>query len=239
MQPIVVLEHLPHEHPGVLAEVLDGRAVPWRTARLHAGDPVPAGPAGLGGVVVLGGDMNTDQTAQFPHLEDERRLLTVCVAAGTPVLGLCLGAQLLAEAVGGTVVHTTPEIGYIPLRLTPAGGDDALLSVLADGTPTFNAHGDTIAAAPGAVVLAGSAQTARQALRVGERAWAMQFHPEMDAGMVAEYIRATGVPAYLRANGWEPEDLLAEAHRHEAAHRAMGAALLGRWVDLAVVDGAG
>jgi len=235
--PIAVLEHLPHEHAGLLARVLDERGTPWRTVALHAGEPVPADPRAIGGLVVLGGDMNTDQTAEFPHLEDERRLLADCVAAGTPVLGLCLGAQLLAEATGGSVAHTTPEIGFIPVTRTPAGRADPLLSVFDDGTPTFNAHGDTITAGPGVAVLAASDATPVHGLRAGERAWGVQFHPEFDADLTARYVRAPGVADYLRANGWEPADLLAEARRHDAAHQRMGRAVLGRWLDLAAAAG--
>jgi len=232
VQPITVLQHLSHEGPGVLADVLDGRGLVWRSVALHDGEPVPRDPRALGGLVVLGGDMNTDEEDRYPHLAEERRLLAACVDAGTPVLGLCLGAQLLAEAAGATVVHGRPEIGYVPVTRTAAGRDDALLSTLEDGTRTFNAHGDHVVAGPATTVLATSEQTAVHALRVGERAWGVQFHPEVDAAFVAGYVQAPGVPAYLRANGWEPGALVAEARRHDADHRRAGAALLGRWVDL-------
>lgn len=234
MKPIVILEHLAHEHPGLLRRVLERRALPWRTIRLHEGEPVPASPEELGGLIVLGGDMNTDETDRYPHLEDERRLLAAGVAAGVPILGLCLGAQLLAEATGGKVTHGQPEIGFIPVTRTPEGCADPLLSAFIDGSPTFNGHGDSITAGPGAVILASSGQAPIQALRVGARAWGLQFHPEFDADLVATYIAASGVPAYLRANGWEPDALLAEARRHDVAHQQMGAALLDRWLDLAV-----
>lgn len=229
----MVLEHLPHEPPAVLGRVLDASGTPWRTVRLHAGDPVPRDPAALGGLVVLGGDMNTDDDDRHPHLREERALLGRCVAAGTPVLGLCLGAQLLAEATGGRVAHATPEIGFLPVTRTPAGRDDPLLSALPDHSPTFNAHGDLITLGEG-VLLASSAQTVVQAFRVGERAWGLQFHPEFDADLVQGYVTAPGVPAYLRANGWEPARLLAQARRHDAAHQRMGGALLARWLELAV-----
>jgi GMP synthase-like glutamine amidotransferase len=234
MKPIAVLEHFPHEHAGVLGQVLDASGVPWHTVRLHAGEPVPGDPGALAGLVVLGGDMNTDEDDRYPHLAEERALLAASVAAGTPVLGLCLGAQLLAEATGGRVAHGQPEIGFVPVERTAAGRADALLEVFTDGSPTFNAHADVIAVGPDAVVLASSAQTLVHAFRVGPSAWGVQFHPEFEAAMVTGYVQAPGVPAYLRANGWEPEALLAEARRHDASHRRMGAALLERWVTLAV-----
>lgn len=231
---VTVLEHLPHEHAGTLGRVLARERVAVRTVALHAGEPVPEDPTAVGVLVVLGGDMNTDQTDAYPHLVDEVRLLAACVEAGTPVLGLCLGAQLLAEATGGTVAHGEPEIGYVPVQRTPEGARDPLFGAFPDGAPTFNAHGDHITAGPDAVVLAFSAATPVHGFRVGPRAWGVQFHPEFDAELCAAYIRAPGVEGYLRGAGWDPTALLAEARRHDAAHRAMGDRLLTRWLHLAL-----
>ena len=108
-------------------------------------------------------------------------LLGKCVASDTPVLAICLVAQLLAEATGGSVRHDVPEIGYAPVRLTAAGRDDPLMSEFVDGTPTFNAHRDFITAGPDAVVLAYSQRAPVHAFRVGTRVYGLQVHPEMDA----------------------------------------------------------
>jgi GMP synthase-like glutamine amidotransferase len=234
MPQVTVLEHLPHEHAGLLGRVLAEDRVAVRTVALHAGERVPRHPVEVGALVVLGGDMNTDQTDAFPHLVDEVRLLGACVEAQTPVLGLCLGAQLLAEATGGKVTHGEPEIGYVPVRRTPEGRRDPLFAAFDDGARTFNAHADQITTGPDAVVLAASAATPVHAFRVGPRAWGVQFHPEFDAALCAGYVRAPGVEGYLRGAGWDPAALLAEARRHDAAHQAMGARLLRRWLSLAL-----
>jgi len=225
---VTVLEHLAHEGSGVLGEVLDGAGADWYVVRLHAGEPVPGDADAL---VVLGGDMNTDDVDGYPHLRDEVDLLRELVPRGTPVLGICLGAQLLAEATGGSVSHGDAEIGYPAITLTDEGRRDELLGVLGDATPAFNAHGDHIDAGPGATVLASSAATRVHAFRVA-RAVGVQFHPEIDAAFVEGYVTAPGVEEYLAANGWTGARLLAQARSHQAAHRAMGARLLRRWVDL-------
>ena len=227
---VTVLEHLPHEGPGLLAEVAAARGLDATTVALWAGTPCPSAPPEA--LVVLGGDMCTDEKEAYPHLADEVALLAACVEAGTPVLGICLGAQLLAEATGGAVAHGEPEIGYPPIQLTAAGRADRVLQRLRDGAPAFNGHRDHITLGPQATRLAYSEAAAVHAFRVGS-AYGVQFHPEFTADMVAGYVSAPGVPAYLRAAGWEPAQLLAAARRHEAAHRRDHAALLHAWFDWA------
>ena len=229
------MQHLAHEHGGVLAEVLAERGDDVVDVRCWEGEAVPADPAGFDAVVVLGGDMDTDQDAAFPHLRDERALLAASVDAGVPALGLCLGAQLLAEATGGRVHHRVPEIGYPAIRRLAGAEHDPVLRALPDGAELFNAHRDAIEAPPSATVLACSDQTSVHAFRVGGAvpSYGLQFHAEIDASYVATYVEVPGVPAYLRGNGWEPQDLLREARRRNEQHRAIGRDLFTTWASWA------
>jgi GMP synthase-like glutamine amidotransferase len=227
---VTVLQHGPWGSAGVVGRRLVDRGFELDVRKVYASDDVPEDPPEA--LIVLGGQMCTDEKDRYPFLRREVELLGKCVASDTPTLGICLGAQLLAEATGGSVRHDDPEIGYIPVRTTEAGREDPLLSGLADPTLAFNAHRDFIAAGPDTVVLAESDRAPVHAFRVQRRVYGLQFHPEMDAAQVERYASAEQPGAYLRRHGWHPGDLVALARRHNAAHDRMGRALTDRWIDL-------
>lgn len=234
---VTVLQHGPWGGPGVIGDQLRARGVELDVRHTYADDDVPDDPPRA--LVVMGGQMCTDEKVAHPFLRREADLLAKCVVTDTPTLGICLGAQLLGEVTGGAVRHDTPEIGFAEVRLTDAGRDDPVLSHFADGTPTFNAHRDFIAAGPGAVVLAYSDRSPVHALRAGRNVYGIQFHPEMDADRVARYCNADQPGAYLRRHGWDPQDLIALAAEHDDAHARMGRAIADRWLDRIVVPVAG
>jgi GMP synthase-like glutamine amidotransferase len=226
---VTVLQHGPWGGPGVVGAQLEARGIELDVRELYAGDEVPDDPPEA--LIVLGGQMCTDEKDQYTFLEQEVALLGKCVASDTPTLGICLGAQLLAEATGGSVRHDVPEIGFAPVRLTSAGRDDPLLAEFADDTPTFNAHRDFITAGPDAVILARSERCPVHAFRMGGRVYGLQFHPEMDAPQIERYASASQPGAYLRRHGWKPSDLVALARQHHAKHSAMGRMLADCWLD--------
>lgn len=140
----------------------------------------------LRGLVVMGGPMGVSDTASHPYLADELALLAGAVAADLPVLGVCLGAQLLAAALGGTVYRgAQPEIGPGTVTLSNAGQTDPVLGVARRAElPVMHWHQDTFELPAGAVGLAGSDLYANQAFRVGARAYGLQFHVEVDRALV-------------------------------------------------------
>jgi len=226
---VTVLQHGPWGGPGVIGDQLQARGVELDVRRVYADGVVPDEPPEA--LLVMGGQMCTDEKDAHPFLSHEADLLAKCVAADSPTLGICLGAQLLGEVTGGAVHHDTPEIGFAPVRLTEAGRDDPLMAEFVDDSPTFNAHRDFIEAGPDAVVLARSDRSPVHALRAGTRVYGIQFHPEMDADRVARYCNADQPGAYLRRHGWDPQDLIALAREHSDAHARMGRALADRWLD--------
>jgi GMP synthase (glutamine-hydrolysing) len=181
MAKIIVLQHHPAENLGNIASALEGAALAWQYVRIHDGHPVPKDLKSAGGLIVMGGPMAVYQTDRFPFLKDEMRLIEAAVAQGKPVLGVCLGAQIVAAALGAQVEKNPAgkEIGWAPVRLSAAAQADQLFRGFAETITPFHWHGDHFAPPRGAVALASSDKTPCQAFRYGEKTWALQFHLEV------------------------------------------------------------
>jgi GMP synthase-like glutamine amidotransferase len=198
----LVVEHLAAEGAGALAEWLPAAGLDLDTHRVDvAGPPPRTMPDGYDALVVMGGAMGVpDADTTHPWLHDEMALIRAAVAGGVPVLGVCLGAQLLAAACGGTVAkgRLGPELGLCRVHLTDAAATDPLLYDLSPIVDVVQWHWDEVVALPpGAVHLAASPAYPHQAFRVGERAWGLQFHPEARPSMVRRWAEqdAAGVTA--------------------------------------------
>lgn len=180
----VAIQHVPFEGPGSIATAAARYGAPLRVCHPYLGEPLPSLDE-LCGLVVMGGPMGVSDTASHPHLADELELLASAVAVGRPVLGVCLGAQLLAAATGGTVYRgAQPEIGPGTVALSAAGKADPVLGAagLAE-LPVVHWHQDTFELPVSAARLAGSDLYPNQAFRVGARAYGLQFHVEVDRAL--------------------------------------------------------
>lgn len=180
----VAIEHAPFEGPGSIATEAARRGTPLRACRLHAGDRLPA-LRELRGLVVMGGPMGVSDTAEHPYLIDELALIAAAVAAGRPVLGVCLGAQLLAAALGARIYRgAQPEIGPGTVLLTAEGRVDSVLGAAGRAElPVMHWHRDTFELPPHTTHLARSALYPNQAFRAGARAYGLQFHVEVDRAL--------------------------------------------------------
>ncbi len=226
MREVLIVQHEPGEGPGILAAALERAAVTQRRVRTFAGEAVPRALGSAVGLVVLGGSMAVYE--EHPHLVEEIALLQDALAAGRPILAICLGAQLLAAALGGTVAKAPEkEIGWYRVRLAPAARADALFADVADDLVAFHWHGDAFALPPGAVQLAQSTLTPCQAFRAGARAWGIQFHPEVDEEVLTAMVR--GGAGELSAAGVDGEQILAAAVRELPRTRTAFAPIFERW----------
>ena len=188
---LLVVRNDPTDPPALLGDWWREVDVELDEINADEGHEVPTSlPAGYDGLVVLGGAMAAWEDHIAPWLPAERELVSSTVQAGVPVLGVCLGGQVMTLACGGRVERAkVAEIGLVELALAPEAAEDPLLRTLPDGVPVGQYHVDWMADLPaGAVVLASSPDCAHQAYRLGERAWALQFHPEIDAEIMASWI---------------------------------------------------
>ncbi len=221
----VVLQHVAHEGPGVLADVLDEAGCAIRVIRLDLGEELPP-PGSFDGLVVMGGPMGAHDVDAHPWLADERELIAATVADDLAVLGICLGAQQLACALGAEVATAPrPEVGTGWVELTPSGRRDPVFGpewggLSVGAVPCVHWHADTFTLPDGAVHLAASRDCPHQAFRFGARAYGLQFHLEVDAAL---------------ARAWQPR--LPAGAEIGAGHLAMvetvGRRVLRRFVDRA------
>ena len=214
--------------PGSFGEVVTERAHRLDTWSI-ALEPAPPRPfEEYGAIMLLGGAMHADEELQHPWLADERVLIERLLDAGTPLLGVCLGAQLLAQTVGATVAPASrPEIGWFEVVLTADAADDPVLGVLPLRFLAFQWHFYAFAVPACGVELALS-PVCSQAFRLGESAWGVQFHPEVTGEIVASWIAES--PEEVPGT---PEALLAETDRRIAGWVSLGRSLCGGFVDAA------
>jgi fatty-acyl-CoA synthase len=199
----VVVQHVEPEGPGALEAVLQEAGVAVERCRLFAGDTLPADPAALAGLVVMGGPMSATSDEGFSWRRAELDLLVGAATAGTPVLGVCLGAQLLALAAGGRVRRGEAgiEIGWGEIALTEEAKHDPLFHELPATMGVLHWHGDTIDLPPAGTLLASSSRYPAQAFRLGPSAWGLQFHVEVDDEGAARMAQAFPEDAALAPGG--------------------------------------
>jgi GMP synthase (glutamine-hydrolysing) len=183
----LIVQHVASEGPGLIATIARQRDLSVDVRQMDLGDPLPD-ISSIAGLIVLGGPMGAYEAEEHPHLLAEQRLLEAATAQGLPVLGVCLGAQLLAAALGARVFKgPTEEIGFGEVKLTDEGSDDPLLGPAGRSFPAFHWHGDTFDLPEGATHLASTRAYRHQAFRAGARAWGLQFHIELDAALAREW----------------------------------------------------
>ena len=224
---ILSIVHGGNVREGVFAEPVRERGhdlVEWRPA---SGEPSPLPPEEYGAVLVFGGAMHAHEEDRHPWLREEDALMRRLVDARTPVLGICLGAQLLAKAAGARVGPLVePEIGWFPTMLTSAGERDPVLGRLPRKFDAFQWHWYDFDVPEGADELARS-EVCSQAFRLADSAWAVQFHPEVTLPQVEGWIDDPEDPCP------DPEGLRAETRARIAVWNELGRTLCGAFLEAA------
>jgi GMP synthase-like glutamine amidotransferase len=231
---VLVLQHIACEHPGVFSEVMRERGAEAVPVEVDEGEPLPDW-RGFDGILVMGGPMGAGDDAEHRWLAAERELVRDAVEAGKPFLGVCLGVQLLAAALGARVYATErPEVGLLEVELTDEGRDDPLFAGLGERFVSLQWHGDTFDLPAGAVRLASSPPVPNQAFRFGDAAYGVQFHLEVTGQMAVEW---GSIPAYRESLAATLGDaagaeFIADVERRSSELHPPARRLFANWLDL-------
>jgi GMP synthase-like glutamine amidotransferase len=229
------LQHVECEPAAAYAEELLDRGLEYVAVDVDEGGPLPDWRE-FSGIIAMGGPMSTYEDAEFPWLAAEHELIADAVRSGLPFWGVCLGAQLLASALGAPVRRTErPEIGVLPVELSRDAGIDPVFRIAPREFLAFHWHSDTYELPPAAVHLASSRATFQQAFTIN-RAYGLQFHLEVSAELAREWAQ---LPAYARsldnALGQDAlSPLLAAVQANAAEMTELARKLLGRWLETIV-----
>jgi GMP synthase (glutamine-hydrolysing) len=224
---VAVIRHMAFEDTGIFGEVLAQRG--WSVSTLDAGiDDLTDSMREADLAVILGGPIGVYETERYPFLKEERLALENRLAAGRPTLGICLGAQLIAAALGSRVYPGgKKEIGWSGIHLTDAGARSSLAALASQ--PVLHWHGDTFDLPPGAQLLASSEIYENQAFSLGSNVLALQFHAEADSRRIEQWL--IGHTCELSAAGIDIPALRAQSQEVGPGLRAAGTRMLVDWLE--------
>lgn len=189
MKRVLVLQHAWEDPPGTLGEMMRERDIPFDTVNLEKGEPLPDELI-YDALIILGGPEYAGDDDMYPHLVQEKMLIRQAVERDIPFLGVCLGGQLLAYAMGAQVLRNGLfELGFFEEQLTQAGKHDPLFQGLDNHQQVFHWHSDTFDIPAGAALLATGDHGSKQAFRAGRRAYGLQYHIELTPEMFDTWMR--------------------------------------------------
>jgi len=234
MRKLLVFQHSAREPLGALDPLLRRAGFRIRYINFSRQPDLKPDVSRYNALVVLGGPMNVDQQQLHPHLSTEIAVIREALARGIPILGICLGAQLLAAALGANVQpNNVREIGWYRLHATGAAGGDPLCRHIADHH-VFQWHAYTFDLPPGAVHLASTPTCPNQAFRYGDRAYGLQFHLEADLQLIQRWLHVPEYRAEAEAAGPEHhlEHILRDTHQHSPQALTLSERVFGEFIGL-------
>jgi GMP synthase-like glutamine amidotransferase len=222
---VLAFRHVPFEHLGLIADSLEEHRIACEYVDLYRGGAHPDVDA-VDGLIFMGGPMSAND--DFPYIRQELDIIGEAVSQRLPILGVCLGSQLIAKALGADVyANAVKEIGWYPVHWTDAAAHDRLHQDLATPETVFHWHGETFDLPPGAELLAYSAACRNQAYRVIDNVYGLQYHLEVTPEMIADWLEQDANCGDLREIT-TPIDPNANAARL----RELAAKVFGRWCEL-------
>jgi GMP synthase (glutamine-hydrolysing) len=228
----LVLQHVAVEGPGTLASSLKARGWTLDTIALYEGARLPEDTQEYQAVIVMGGPMGVYDEAEYPFLRDEHRFLMRVLGQGVPLLGICLGSQLLAKALGARVYRNPQkEIGWYTVDLTPAGAADPLFAGLTSPVPVFQWHGDAFDLPAGATPLASSPLCTNQAFRYGDRVYGLLFHLELTPDVIHSWIAAFHDELVSVQGAIDPARIVADMPHRGVEYQQVGSRVFANLVE--------
>jgi len=214
-----------------MEDVLRGHQIQFSYIHTYARMPVPGEMADQAGLIVMGGPMGVYEQAKYPFLRDEMRLIESALKLGRPVLGVCLGSQLLAAVVGAEVKKgARKELGWHAVTLAESAAHDTLFAGVRTEFWPFHWHGDVFSLPRQAVGLASSQQTSHQAFRYGKNAYGMLFHLEVTREQISQML--LDFADELREAGGTATQITEQVPRHLPVLQEIAGGVFGRWVSL-------
>lgn len=229
---VLVIENCYGATMGALETALVEAGAEIDIRQVHAGEPLPASARTFDGLIILGGIQNALDDEKHPELALIAGLAKAFHAADKPVLGICLGAQIIARAFGGRNILGRPiEFGWHRVETNEAGRDDPVLSAMGEGAPVFQWHNDTFELPPGAIHLARNDDTENQAFRLGRATYGFQFHFEADRKLVRQWCDVLADEIAGHTPDWALRHE-AESARHGTIADAVGLDIARNWISL-------
>jgi len=223
---VVAFRHVPFEGLGHIQPILEERGIAIEFADLYQPESQAPETTTAAGLIFMGGPMSVNDG--LPYLKQEIEYIRTAANSGQPVLGVCLGAQLTAKALGAQVYRNpVSEIGWFDIRPTNTARQDPLFRGIQDPETVFHWHNETFDLPPGAALLACSERCLHQAFRVGSRIYGLQFHLEVTPGMIDDWCRQDANCGDVREL-----DSLPDPHHNAARQVELSRQVFGRWADL-------
>ncbi len=233
MTKALVLQHVAHEGLGTIFSELVSRRIKADYIRLYMGHELPDELREYSCLIIMGGPMGVYEENIYPFIAAELKLIEKALALDMPVLGICLGAQLMARAAGSVVYQgETKEIGWYGLSLTSDGQRDPLFTGLPEEFTVFQWHGDTFDVPSGATLLASSLRFPNQLIRIGKNGYALQFHLEVMDVMIREWIEINRAELDGLKGQIDPRVIIRETRAHIPPLKGYGEKVFSNFFDL-------
>ncbi|MEC9375339.1 MAG: type 1 glutamine amidotransferase [Pseudomonadota bacterium] len=198
MKRILIFQHVPHETLGTFDSLIEQNGCEIHYINFNQDPDSKPNIENYDGLIILGGPMCVDQTVKYPHLLTELAAIEKAIQKQIPIFGICLGAQLIAKALGANVgSNKVKEIGWYNVNPTEEGTEDLLFKHFSGAEKVFQWHGDTFDIPDNAIHLATSSDCSNQAFRYGKNVYALQFHLEVDAAIIKQWLNTSSMAREL------------------------------------------